>query len=134
MARRKSSRKARGKVGVRTSNELDGSEISNGHRRPRHGNQTKGTVRASSSNPNGDALADVVDQTNDDGAGSAVAMDATAAAAGPASHGQGVNDTTNHPPDCQCYLRRLNKSLFLPPSLTMMMDDELEAGNERSKR
>mmetsp|Transcript_45568 Transcript_45568/g.110429 ORF Transcript_45568/g.110429 Transcript_45568/m.110429 type:complete len:163 (-) Transcript_45568:135-623(-) len=162
MARRTSSRKAsRGNSGAgsRTSNEgLDGSSerMSQSHR-PRQRTRKKGTARTSSSTTT--ATASTVANTTNSGESSAISMTSTTttsstttpkngaatgdmdaatsssnAAAGGVSHGQSGsdNDITNHPPDCNCYLRRLNKSLFLPPSL-MMEDDQWER-DARAKR
>lgn len=44
---------------------------------------------------------------------------------------QGMDDATNHPPDCNCYQRHLRKNLFLPPSLRM---DELGQEEQPDKR
>ncbi|CAJ1964014.1 unnamed protein product [Cylindrotheca closterium] len=165
MARKTSSRKARGKVANSSNEVLDGSEISEGRRRPppslRHRKKKNETVTAADTTATSgssttsipqETTTDVMDLANDDnhapnGIADAVATDATSSAT--ASHGQSVNGgmtttttTTNnnnnnnnnnsHTPDCQCYLRRLNNSLFLPPSLLMM--DDYEAANKGSKR
>jgi len=128
MARRTSNRKAR----VNGERRLDGSDISSSRQKPRRKQAVRLLSSPSSTTATKDEDVSLLETTS-----TGTAIPANAVTEGKSTISKSRTDSFrkqqngDHPPDCQCYLRKLKKSLFLPPSLMELDEEDKDGGTRR---